>query len=235
MPTVRFTGAFHVPVLENNRKATYPINTGLRSLPRKPIVNAKILCIDDDQPILDLLVEELSDQGYEVRGVTSGREGFAEILRLTPDLVICDVNMPDMTGYEILGKLKELNPEFERMPFVFLSALTERENILKGRRLGADEYLTKPIDFELMAEVVKTRLQRGPRFVSCKPANPLTQREIEALTWSARGKSSADIAVLMDCSERTVNFHIANAMQKFGVATRIQAAVKASLAGIIKD
>ena len=198
-------------------------------------MSAKLLCIDDEKPVVDLLVEELSEHGFEVFGAYSGQDGFAEILRIDPDLVICDINMNDMNGFDILEKLKALSPKFDRMPFIYLTARNERDDILRGRRLGADDYLTKPIDFEMLVEVVKTRLKRGPRFPSCQPAAPLTQREIEALTWSARGKSSSDISVLMDCSERTVNFHIANAMQKFGVATRIQAAVKASLAGIIKD
>ncbi|MBI1320969.1 MAG: response regulator [Candidatus Hydrogenedens sp.] len=198
-------------------------------------VPGKLLCIDDEQRIVDLLTEELSEQGYAVHGATSGPEGFAAILRLNPDLVICDINMPGMTGFEVLEKLKTLSPQFSRMPFIFLSALNEREDILKGRRLGADDYVTKPIDFEMLLEVVKARLNPVARKANARPAVSLTEREIEALTWSARGKSSADIAVLMEVSERTVNFHIANAMQKFGVATRIQAAVKASLAGIIKE
>ncbi len=195
----------------------------------------RVLCIDDEQPILDLLMEELSDQGFEVHGAQSGPAGFAEILRLNPDIVICDVNMPEMTGFEVLEKLKSLSPRFENMPFIFLSAFGERDHILKGRRLGADDYVTKPIDFEMLIEVIRSRLNRVARVATETPATPLTQREIEALTWCARGKSSADIAVLMEVSERTVNFHITNAMHKFGVATRIQAAVKARLAGIIKD
>lgn len=194
-----------------------------------------VLCIDDESYILNLLVEELSEEGYTVHGASSGHEGFAAILKQTPDLVICDINMPDMSGFEVLEKLKTLDSGFERMPFIFLSAHSDREDILKGRRLGADDYVTKPIDFEMLREIVKARLHHVARMPLPRPAQPLTGREIEALTWSARGKSSADIAVLMGVSERTVNFHIANAMQKFGVATRIQAAVKASLAGIIKD
>ena len=195
----------------------------------------KLLCIDDEQRILDLLIEELSEQGFVVHGATSGHDGFAAILRLNPDLVICDINMPGMSGFDVLEKLKSLSPQFHKMPFIFLSALNERDDILKGRRLGADDYVTKPIDFEMLIEIVKARLHPVARIANTRPAVSLTEREIEALTWSARGKSSADIAVLMNVSERTVNFHIANAMQKFGVATRIQAAVKASLAGIIKD
>jgi len=197
---------------------------------------ATILCIDDEPRILELLIEELIDHGYQAHGASGGHEGLAAILRLGPDVVICDVNMPDLNGFELLERLRALSPQFAAMPFIFLSALGEREDILRGRRLGADDYVTKPIDFEMLLEIVKVRLSRPARaYPVPKPSTPLTQREIEALTWSARGKSSADIAVLMQVSERTVNFHIANAMQKFGVATRIQAAVKASLAGIIKD
>ena len=141
--------------------------------------------------------------------------------------------MPPPSGFELLEQLRARTDRIASIPFVFLSALSDRVDVLKGRRLGADDYVTKPIDFEMLAEIVKSRLSRTPAGRPVPPKVSLTEREIEALAWSAQGKSSTDIAVLMSVSERTVNFHITNAMRKLGVATRIQAAVKASIAGLI--
>ncbi|MEI7610111.1 MAG: response regulator transcription factor [Rhodospirillaceae bacterium] len=194
---------------------------------------ARLLCIDDEQRILDLLVEELRDHGFEVRGLTVSARAIEEVLAFKPDLVICDIMMPPPSGFELLEQLRARTDRIASIPFVFLSALSDRVDVLKGRRLGADDYVTKPIDFEMLAEIVKSRLNRTPVGRPVPPKVSLTEREIEALAWSAQGKSSTDIAVLMSVSERTVNFHITNAMRKLGVATRIQAAVKASIAGLI--
>ncbi len=194
---------------------------------------ARLLCIDDEQRILDLLVEELRDHGFEVRGLTVSARAIEEIQAFKPDLVICDIMMPPPSGFELLEQLRARTDRIASIPFVFLSALSDRVDVLKGRRLGADDYVTKPIDFEMLAEIVKGRLNRTSPSRPVPPKVSLTEREIEALAWSAQGKSSTDIAVLMSVSERTVNFHITNAMRKLGVATRIQAAVKASIAGLI--
>jgi DNA-binding NarL/FixJ family response regulator len=202
--------------------------------PLAPPAPSRLLCIEDDDETRALLAEALAEHGFLVETASTGQEGYAAILRITPDLVLCDVGMPDMSGFEVLEKLAGLNPLYDAIPFVFLTALTDRENVLKGRRLGADDYVTKPIDFEVLVEIVRARLGRSSRSQHRPPSVRLSDREIEVLTWSARGKSSGDIAILIGVSERTVNFHIENAMRKLGVATRIQAAVQASAEGIIK-
>ena len=66
--------------------------------------------------------------------------------------------MPAMSGFELLERLIALAPRFSKMPFVFLTALTDRDNELRGRRLGADDYVTKPIDFDLLATIISARL-----------------------------------------------------------------------------
>ena len=197
------------------------------------MATARLLCIDDEQRILDLLVEELREHGFEVRGLSVSAKAIEEMLAYKPDLVICDIMMPPPSGFDLLEQIRARTDQLAATPFILLSALNDRVDVLKGRRLGADDYVTKPIDFEMLTEIVKNRLSRTQPGRPKPPKVSLTEREIEALAWSARGKSSTDIAVLMSVSERTVNFHITNAMRKLGVATRIQAAVKASIAGLI--
>lgn len=200
-----------------------------------------ILCIEDDPGTRELLVEELEEAGYAVAVAEDGPAGLAAIDRLRPDLILCDVDLPGLSGLELLERLKA-GPEQPAVPFLFLTAFGQRENQIRGRRLGCDDYIVKPIDFELLLEIVRHRLARGTPGETtgqgaARPAGNgvrLTERESEALTWSARGKSSTDIAVLIGVTDRTVNFHIDNAIRKLGVATRIQAAVKAALLGLIK-
>lgn len=194
----------------------------------------KILCIEDDHETAALIAEELVERGFDVTIAHNGQEGFAAILKLYPDLVLCDINMPGMSGFEVLERLSALSPHFGEIPFVFLTALSDRNNELKGRKLGADDYVTKPIDFDLLNEIIAARLRRIARSeVWAQHAN-LNDREIETLTWSARGKTSNEIAEILGLSKRTVDFHIESAVRKLGVATRIEAAVKAVSGRLIK-
>jgi len=194
----------------------------------------KLLCIEDDRETAALIAEELQERGYEVTLAYDGGEGFAAIFRTMPDLVLCDINMRVMSGFEVLEHLTKIAPRFNNMPFVFLTALTDRRNELKGRELGADDYVTKPIDFDILASIVKARLAHVARTdVWVKDVN-LNDREIETLTWAARGKTSAEIAKILGLTKRTVDFHIDNARIKLGVATRTQAAIKAVTGKLIE-
>jgi len=194
----------------------------------------KILCIEDDRETAELIAEELVERGFEVSVAHNGQEGFAAILKLCPDLVLCDINMPVMSGFEVLERLSALSPHFESIPFVFLTAMSDRNSELKGRKLGADDYVTKPIDFDLLYEIISARLRHIARSETWAQNANLTDREIETLTWSARGKTSNEIAEIICLSKRTVDFHIESAIRKLGVATRIEAAVKAVSGRLIK-
>src|ERR1043165_2673684 len=174
---------------------------------------SKILCIEDDRETAALIAEELSERGYEVAVAHDGQEGFAAILRMMPDLVLCDISMPMMSGFEVLERLTAIMPRFGNMPFVFLTALTDRDNELKGRQLGA---------------VISARLARVARADIWPKLVDLNDREIETLTWAARGKTSAEIAKILGLAKRTVDFHIDTARLRLGVSTRVEAAIKAA-------
>src|ERR1043165_2605405 len=189
---------------------------------------SKILCIEDDRETAALIAEELSERGYEVAVAHDGQEGFAAILRMMPDLVLCDISMPMMSGFEVLERLTAIMPRFGNMPFVFLTALTDRDNELKGRQLGADDYVTKPIDFDVLGAIISARLARVARADIWPKLVDLNDREIETLTWAARGKTSAEIAKILGLAKRTVDFHIANARLKRGVPPGAGAAIRAA-------
>jgi DNA-binding response OmpR family regulator len=199
-----------------------------------PEAQTRILCIEDDRETAALIAEELVDRGYAVSLAHDGREGLAAILRTMPDLVLSDISMPAMSGFELLDSLIALAPRFSKMPFVFLTALTDRENELKGRQLGADDYVTKPIDFEMLATIITARLAGVARAGLLPKTVALNEREVEVLTWAARGKTSAEIAKILDLTKRTVDFHIDNARGKLGAATRTEAVLKAATGRLIE-
>ena len=194
----------------------------------------KILCVEDDRDTAALIAEDLADRGYDVTLAHDGREGLEAMLREPPDLALVDINMPAMTGLELLERVTALAPRFERTPFVFLTALCDRETELAAWRLGADDYVTKPVDFEVLGALIAARLRRVPRTERQPIRTDLVQRELETLTWAGRGKTSAEIAEILGLSKRTVDFHIERARGTLGVATRMQAVMKATSGQLIQ-
>ncbi len=187
----------------------------------------RILCVEDDPDTAALIAEDLQERGYSVTIALSGQAGLAAILKSNPDLVLCDVTMPGMTGFELLERVTALPSKVGAVPFVFLTALVDRDTELRGRRLGADDYVTKPIDFEMLSTIIEARLSHVARDRVRSVVAALKERELECLTWSARGKSSSEIANILGLSARTVDFHIESACRKLQVSTRIEAVAKA--------
>ena len=194
----------------------------------------RILLVEDDAETAELIAEDLQERGYIVSIANDGHSGLSAILKTDPDLVLCDINMPGMSGFEVMEQLVALAPSHEAVPFVFLTARTDRDSELKGRRLGADDYVTKPVDFEILASIIDARLGKSRRNEVFSRHVALNEREIECLTWSARGKTSPEIAQIVSISARTVNFHIENACRKLNVSTRTEAVVKATSGRLIE-
>jgi DNA-binding response OmpR family regulator len=194
----------------------------------------KILCIEDDRETAALIAEELGDRGFHVSTAYDGQEGFVAILREKPDLILCDIGLPSMSGYEVLERMNEVAPVLGSIPFVFLTALADRDSELKGRRLGADDYVTKPIDFDILTAIINARLAGIARSGRVRSNVKLNDREKEVLTLVAQGKTSAQIARNLGIVKRTVDFHIDNARIKLGAATRSEAVIKAVAAGLIE-
>jgi DNA-binding response OmpR family regulator len=199
-----------------------------------PEVQKKILCIEDDRETAALIAEDLVERGYAVTLAHDGSEGLSAILRTMPDLVLSDISMPLISGFELLERLIELAPRFAKMPFIFLTALTDRDTELKGRQLGADDYVTKPIDFDVLATIITARLAGIARISLWPKQVGLNDREIEVLTWAARGKTSLEIAQIVGLTKRTIDFHIDNARGKLGAATRTEAVIKATTGRLIE-
>jgi CheY-like chemotaxis protein len=117
----------------------------------------KILVIDDNLDIRENSIEILELSGYHVFGAADGQAGIDLAIREIPDIIICDIMMPLMDGYEVLQKLRN-HRQTAQIPFVFLTARSEKTDIRTGMDLGADGYLVKPFeDFELL-DVIEQRL-----------------------------------------------------------------------------
>jgi diguanylate cyclase (GGDEF)-like protein len=115
----------------------------------------KILFIDDDPDLRGDISAIMRDSGYEVLEADNGAEGIEIVKAHRPNLILCDINMPGMSGHEVLRHLRECHPEHAGIPFIFLSANNDKSNILAGLELGADEYLTKPVDLDLLLAKLK--------------------------------------------------------------------------------
>lgn len=124
---------------------------------------ATILVIDDEALLREDIVEELEDEGYKVIEAADGHEGLKQILQHKPDLVVCDITMPRKNGYELLKEVRRDHGISAEMPFIFLSALADKEHVVAGLKLGADNYMTKPVDFDVLRVKVKACLRQVDR------------------------------------------------------------------------
>jgi DNA-binding response OmpR family regulator len=194
----------------------------------------KILVIEDDREIACLVTEEFEDRGYQVHVAHDGQEGYSAIFKITPDLVLCDVMMPTMSGFEILERLATASPRFADTPFVFLTGLSDRDIELKARQLGAADLVTKPIDFDMLDTIIRSRLSPVARTARWSKLLDMNKRQLETLTWTARGKTSWEIAKILGLSKKTVDFHLDGARIKLGASTRAEAAIKAATGRLIQ-
>jgi two-component system sensor histidine kinase/response regulator len=118
-----------------------------------------VLVVDDDPTILDSVTDLLRISGYRILSATNGVEGLRTMQTNTPDLIIADIMMPEMDGYQFYEAVRE-NPAWTPIPFIFLTARGERKDIRRGYMLGADQYLTKPFEAEDLLVAVEKRLER---------------------------------------------------------------------------
>lgn len=193
-----------------------------------------ILCIEDERETAALIEEELSERGYYVDIAYDGVEGLAAILRDPPDLVLCNIRVLKMSGFEVLERLNAIAPRLGHVPFIFLTALSDGDNELGGRPLGVDDFVTKPIDFKILVTIINARLARIAREGVWPKNVSLSPREAQVLTLVARGKTSSEIAKLLGTSKRTIDYHVENARAKLRASTRTEAATKAAIGKLIE-
>ncbi|MEJ5244495.1 MAG: response regulator [Bacteroidota bacterium] len=120
----------------------------------------KVLVIEDEEEIRKDIAKILSINGFEVFQANNGKEGINVALTVIPNLIICDIMMPEMDGLSVLQELKKY-PSTELIPFIFLTAKSSRQDIREGMNLGADDYITKPFDFDELIAAVHKRIEKS--------------------------------------------------------------------------
>ncbi|MFC3704017.1 response regulator [Devosia honganensis] len=194
----------------------------------------RILCVEDEAQLRRDIADELAEAGYDVIEAGNGEEALAILAKNRPDLVLCDISMPGLSGYEVLSALRETGSDSAETPFVFLSALADPRQIVDGKRLGADDYLVKPIDYDLLLATVDARLRQIERIRAARrqgrPADAatssasfgLTPAETRIASALAQGRTPAQIAAGFNISRTTVTFHLRNIFQKTGTSRQAE-------------
>jgi DNA-binding NarL/FixJ family response regulator len=198
----------------------------------------KILVIEDEPEMRRNLATILRLENFQPLTAENGRAGLESVRANKPDLILCDVMMPELDGYGVIAALRA-DPDTVSIPFIFLTAKGEKPDIRAGMNLGADDYLTKPVGKADLLSAIRSRLERAaqqatpefkPNFDSAKPLETvldLTPRVAETLLWLAQGKTNSDIATILGNTESTVKKHVLEIFEKLGVETRGAAALRA--------
>src|SRR6266851_10490875 len=196
----------------------------------------KILVIEDEPEMRRNISTLLRFQEYEPIEAENGRKGVELARREKPELILCDVMMPELDGYGVLQALQQ-DPSLALIPFLFLTAKGDKDDLRSGMNLGADDYLTKPVANADLVQAIEARLRRcqrqanrefKPDFSSAKPLLKLglTPRAAETLLWLSQGKTNSDIATILGITESTVKKHVQEIFEKLGVETRGAATVR---------
>ena len=197
----------------------------------------KILVIEDEPEMRRNITSLLRYYDYQPIAAEDGRKGVEAARREIPDLILCDVMMPELDGYDVLRTLRE-DARLALIPFIFLTAKGEKDDLRSGMNLGADDYLTKPVANSDLVQAIEARLRRAgqqasrefkPDFSSHEPllGLGLTPRAAEALLWLAQGKTNSDIATILGITESTIKKHVQEIFEKLGVETRGAATLRA--------
>src|SRR5712671_4284392 len=168
----------------------------------------KILVIEDEPEMRRNLATILRLENFQPLTAENGRAGLESVRTSKPDLILCDVMMPELDGYGVIAALRA-DAATVATPFIFLTAKGEKPDVRAGMNLGADDYLTKPVAKVDLLAAISARLRRQqqqefkPNFSSPGPllSLGLTPRVAEVLLWVAQGKTNADIATILGISE----------------------------------
>jgi CheY-like chemotaxis protein len=118
-------------------------------------VSKTILLVEDERELCNILYDDLSTRGYNVEIARNGQEGLDKLQDIEPDLVICDRAMPVMSGYQLLERIRGAYPQYNTLPFIFLTALADPRDRHSVDHLNPTAYLEKPVDFEKLATTIQ--------------------------------------------------------------------------------
>jgi len=199
--------------------------------------DSKTLLLIDDDPNLILLVKDyLEFQGYDVITAENGRDALEILEKQIPDMIICDIMMPEMDGYALVERVRQ-DTRTSWIPVMFLSAKGQSQDRVKGLSTGADVYMVKPFEPEELVAQVESSLKQAKRLMrqNTKTVNEapkiqvpqnveLTPTELKVVQLVAQGMSNKDIADKLNVSQRTIESHVSNMLNKTNLNNRTELA-----------
>ena len=190
-----------------------------------------IVLIEDDSAYISIMKAILRPEGFDVRSASNGQSGLDLVRERRPDLILCDVMMPDMDGYSVLDSLKK-EASFTDIPFIFVTGLEGRAELRRGMLAGADDYLSKPFTADELLAAVTVRIRRHEMILAGQGRSHfqeehtllrqrITRREREVLLMVGKGATSKKIAERLGVALKTVEVHRANLMRKLDVGNAV--------------
>lgn len=196
----------------------------------------RLLLIDDDPNLILLVKDYLEFRGYEVITAENGQEALDVLQKETPDMIICDVMMPQMDGYTLVEHVRK-DARTSWIPVLFLSAKGQSQDRVKGLNTGADVYMVKPFEPEELVAQVESSLKAASRMMQHQTKGldnapkiqvpfdvELTPTELRVVQFVARGMANREIAEELNVSQRTIESHVSNMLGKTGLHNRTELA-----------
>lgn len=187
-----------------------------------------LLLIEDEADMRESLATALRFEGFAVHTATDGESGIEQARSHRPDLIVCDIQMPQQDGYDVLAAVRA-DPNLSPTPFIFLTARSGKSDLREGMVRGADDYLTKPVSLDELIAAIYSRLQRFTHTTSRRPdfsdsrkleSLGLSPKEALTLLWVAQGKSNAETASILGVTEATIKKHLEHIFAKLNVEKR---------------
>ena len=179
--------------------------------------SALILVVEDEDELRDLLVSEIEAAGMRALSAENGRVGYEKVLAERPDLVLCDVVMPEMCGFDFLWRIRNEHPEFNMMPVMFLTGLGETSDKIAALGLGVDDYIAKPFDFSLLIPQIWGRLNQIKRIAI---GHPDVSSGSSGDATAGPSSTDGDAPVAAVCSKNHENVrHVAEVLRQQGFST----------------
>jgi len=170
----------------------------------------KVLLIEDDTPLRESTAELLELANYNVLTAADGEKGVLVAKTSHPDVVICDIMMPKLDGYGVLTALSEDN-RTKSIPFIFLSAKTERKDVRQGMEMGADDYLTKPFEESELIGAIESRIAKSSILKEAQE-----EKLLNDLASEARVKSIHQLKNFIDDNGEEYSFHLGDSIYREG-------------------
>ncbi|MBN2378713.1 response regulator [candidate division WOR-3 bacterium] len=169
----------------------------------------KVLVVDKEVKLREILQKVLSERGYAVELAQNGKEALKMIPDFSPHLVIAEVALPEMDGFELCRRIRE-DKRFGALRFIFLTAKDAREDEIEGLRLGADDYITKPFDVDRLLARVETRL----RWLDAAKDMVCGEVRSECIEGGLAGRNLIDVLQILEMSQKKGRLTVTNESKK---------------------